>query len=134
MVYENCEKGFLSAETLCGYMLKAQEEGYGDGLDPDCKHPYMWVCKGHYYSAELAFYNFPYAFGGLMSTGLYAMYEKDKKGFDKKYQKFLAETTVNTIEGAAASVGIDVTKPDFWKLGFETYKGFIDRFCELAEK
>ena len=134
MVYENCENGFLSAETLCGYMLKAQEEGYGDGLNADCKHPYMWVCKGHYYSADLAFYNFPYAFGGLLSTGLYAMYEEDPKGFDAKYQKFLAETTVNTIEGAAASVGIDVTSESFWKKGLEKYKTYIDRFCALAER
>ena len=134
MVYENCENGFLSAETLCGFMLKAQEEGYGAGLRSDCKHPYMWVCKGHYYSADLAFYNFPYAFGGLLSTGLYAMYEENPKGFDAKYQKFLAETTINTIEGAAASVGIDVTSKEFWKKGLEKYKTYIDRFCALAEK
>ena len=134
MVYENCENGFLSAETLCGFMLKGQEEGYGDGLQSDCRHPYMWVCKGHYYSADLAFYNFPYAFGGLLSTGLYTMYEENPKGFDAKYQKFLAETTVNTIEGAAASVGIDVTSTEFWKKGLEKYKTYIDRFCALAEK
>ena len=55
-------------------MLNAQKEAYGDGLDPEYRHPYMWCCKSHYYSAGLSYYNFPYAFGGLFSRGLYAKY------------------------------------------------------------
>lgn len=131
-VFENCEKEFLSPETLCGLMLNAQREAYGDALDPEFPHPYMWVAKNHYYSTTRSFYNFPYAFGGLLSNGLYAMYEKEPETFTEKYRRFLRETTVNTIEGAAASIGIDVTKPAFWKAGLETYKTFIDRFCALA--
>jgi oligoendopeptidase F len=51
----------LSAKEMCDMMLAAQDASYGDGLDPNYKHPYMWVCKSHYYSAGLNFYNFPYA-------------------------------------------------------------------------
>ena len=53
----------LSAKELCDMMLNAQEASYGNGLAADIRHPYMWVCKSHYYSAGLNFYNFPYAFG-----------------------------------------------------------------------
>lgn len=130
-VFEKCVEGFIPAERLCEYMLEAQKEAYGDGLDQSTLHPYMWVCKGHYYSESLAFYNFPYAFGGLLATGLYAKYEKEPCGFDEKYQAFLYETTVNTIEDAAMKAGIDVTSPDFWDLGLEKYKSFVDEFCEL---
>lgn len=131
-VFEKCVEGFIPAERLCEYMLEAQKEAYGDGLDQSTLHPYMWVCKGHYYSESLAFYNFPYAFGGLLATGLYAKYEKEPCGFDEKYQAFLYETTVNTIEDAAMKAGIDVTSPDFWDLGLEKYKSFVDEFCELT--
>ena len=131
-VFEKCVDGFISADRLCEYMLEAQKEAYGDGLDQSTLHPYMWVCKGHYYSESLAFYNFPYAFGGLLATGLYAKYEKEPDGFDEKYQAFLYETTVNTIEDAAMKAGIDVTSPDFWDLGLEKYKKIADEFCELV--
>ena len=131
-VFEKCVEGFISAERLCEFMLEAQKEAYGDGLDNSVLHPYMWVCKGHYYSESLAFYNFPYAFGGLLATGLYAKYEKEPRGFDEKYQAFLYETTVNTIEDAAMKAGIDVTSPEFWDLGLEKYKSFVEEFCDLT--
>ncbi len=131
-VFAECTNGFISADRMCEFMLDAQKEAYGDGLDNDLLHPYMWVCKGHYYSAGLSFYNFPYAFGGLLATGLYAKYEKEPEGFEKAYQSFLYETTVNTIEGAAAKMGIDVTKPEFWRMGLEKYKTFVDEFCDIV--
>lgn len=132
-VVEGAEEGFLSADELCGIMLEAQKEAYGDGLDENCLHKYMWVCKGHYYSAGLSFYNFPYAFGGLLSSGLYAEYRKNPDGFDKRYSDFLYATTINTIEDAAMVAGIDVTKPDFWRAGLEAYKEQIDEFCALVD-
>ena len=72
-VFENREEEFMDADRLCELMLDAQKKSYGDGLDHSVLHPYMWVCKGHYYGPT--FYNFPYAFGGLFARGLYAQYE-----------------------------------------------------------
>ena len=48
---------FLDPDRLCQMMLEAQKKAYGDGLDQTCLHPYMWLCKGHYYSGGLSFYN-----------------------------------------------------------------------------
>ena len=61
------EHEFLDTNALQDIMLQAQKESYGDGLDESTYHPYMWVCKGHYYSASNNYYNFPYAFGGLFA-------------------------------------------------------------------
>ena len=33
----------------------------------------MWLCKGHYYSGSLSFYNFPYAFGLLFGLGVFQL-------------------------------------------------------------
>ena len=66
----------LDVDELKETMLWAQEQSYGDGLDPEYRHPYMWACKSHYYSTGVHFYNFQYAFGGLFARGLYALYEK----------------------------------------------------------
>ena len=74
MVFENREERFMDAATLCGFMEKAQKQSYGDGLDHSCLHPYMWVCKSHYYGPT--FYNFPYAFGALFDSSHFSCFGK----------------------------------------------------------
>ena len=70
-VFERRAARELSVAELCELMRDAQVETYGDALDPDLLHPYMWAAKGHYYSSY-SFYNFPYSFGLLFGLGLYA--------------------------------------------------------------
>ena len=130
-VFENREQRFMDADTLCGFMLDAQKQSYGDGLDPDCQHPYMWVCKSHYYGPT--FYNFPYAFGGLFARGLYAQYEKEGAAFVPKYKKLLYTTTVATAEDTAKVAGIDLTDKQFWRSALQTIADQIDLFCALVE-
>ena len=129
MVFENRESRFMDADTLCAFMLKAQEQSYGDGLDPDIKHPYMWVCKGHYYGPT--FYNFPYAFGGLFARGLYAQYEKEGAAFVPKYKKLLYTTPIASVEDTALVAGIDLTDKDFWRSALQTIADQIDMLCAL---
>ncbi len=131
MVFENREEKFMNADNLCELMLQAQKECYGDGLDPDCRHPYMWVCKSHYYGPT--FYNFPYAFGGLFARGLYAQYEQEGADFIPKYKKLLYTTTVATAEDTAKVAGIDLTDKNFWRSALQTIADQIDLFCQLVE-
>ncbi len=123
----------LGADELSDIMLSAQEAAYGDGLAEDERHPYMWVCKGHYYSGGLSFYNFPYAFGGLCARGLYARYKHDGAEFMKTYKKMLTYTSVADVEDAARVAGIDLTSRDFWREGLETIAKKIDQFCEIVK-
>ena len=132
MVFENREANFMDADTLCGFMTEAQKQSYGDGLDHSCLHPYMWVCKGHYYGPT--FYNFPYAFGGLFARGLYAQYEKEGAAFVPKYKKLLHTTTIATAEETAAVAGIDLTDKDFWRSALQTIADQIDLFCQIVEE
>ena len=68
------------------------------------------------------FYNFPYSFGHLFSMGLYAMYQQDKAAFIPKYKKLLSYCGQADIEEIAGTIGIDVTKPDFWRQSVELIK------------
>ena len=74
-VFDRRSDEFLFKDQLNEIMLDAQKQAYGDGLDPNCLHPYMWVCKSHYYSSDLSYYNWPYAFGGLFARGLVVKYQ-----------------------------------------------------------
>ncbi|MBO5110580.1 MAG: M3 family oligoendopeptidase [Clostridia bacterium] len=125
---------FLFADDLCKIMLDAQKQAFGDGLDPDCLHPYMWCCKSHYYRAGLSYYNFPYAFGGLFSRGLYAKYLEEGEAFLPKYRALLKATTVDTVEHVAGIAGIDLTDPDFWRRSLATVTEQIDLFIAETQK
>ena len=133
-VFEARPQEFLDADRLCQLMLEAQKKAYGDGLDQSCLHPYMWLCKGHYYSGSLSFYNFPYAFGGLFARGLYARYEQEGEAFVPVYCDLLSRFGSDTIANVTASVGIDVTTPDFWRSAVESVLVQVRRFVELANQ
>ena len=130
-VFEQSRGKFLMADDLKKIMLDAQREAYGDGLDENFMHPYMWACKSHYYSEDLSFYNFPYAFGNLFAAGLYAMFRKEGAPFVEKYEAMLAATVCCTIEEAAAMMGIDVTKKAFWEESLSEVAKKVEAFCAL---
>jgi len=132
-VFAKRKESFLFAAELDEMMLDAQKKTYGDGLDEKYYHPCMWVNKSHYYSPSISFYNFPYAFGGLFARGLYAKYKKEGKAFVPVYQKMLHETTVLHVEDAAKIMGVDLTKPEFWRAGLESYAAQIDEFIQLSQ-
>ena len=131
-VFARREQEFMHADKLCELMLEAQKQSYGDGLDHNTLHPYMWVCKSHYYGPT--FYNFPYAFGGLFARGLYAQYEKEGAAFVPKYKKLLYTTPIASAEDTAKVAGIDLTDKDFWRSALQTIADQIDLVCQLLEK
>ena len=132
MVFENRSEMFMNADTLCQFMLEAQKQSYGDGLDHSCLHPYMWICKSHYYGPT--FYNFPYAFGGLFARGLYAQYEREGAAFVPKYKKLLHTTPIATAEDVAKVADIDLTDKAFWRAALQTIADQIDLFCQLVQE
>jgi pepF/M3 family oligoendopeptidase len=131
-VFDRCKTGFLFADELKEIMLEAQKTAYGDGLDHDYLHPYMWVLKGHYYSENLSFYNFPYAFGGLFARGLYEKYKTEGEAFLPKYRALLNATTVMSVEDAAKQAEINLEDPGFWRTSLKTIEALIDQFVTLA--
>ena len=132
-VFENRPTEFMNADRMCALMLDAQKKAYGEGLDENFMHPFMWLCKGHYYSGSLSFYNFPYAFGGLFARGLYAKYKSEGESFVATYKKLLRATSVCDIEECAKIAGIDLTSRDFWRAGLQMIVNDIDEFCELVK-
>lgn len=130
--YAERKKGYVSAERLSELMLAAQKEAYCDALaDWD---PYFWAWKLHFYFTGTPFYNFPYTFGYLMSNGLYAMAKKDPK-FGDKFDAFLGDTAqMNVEELGKKHLGVDLTKPDFWRESLSILVKDVDAFVNGKEK
>lgn len=131
-LFEKRKNASLSVDELKEIMVQAQKEAYGDGLDPSALHPYMWMCKPHYYYSDSNFYNFPYAFGLLFAKGLYAQYQKDKAAFIPKYDELLTSTGCHTIHEVLGALGIDSHKKDFFMDSLQLIRDDINKFLQLA--
>lgn len=132
--FEARKESSLSVEEIKELMLEAQKEAYGDGLDPDLLHPYMWTWKPHYYDAEYNYYNFPYAYGLLFAKGLYAEYLKRGADFAQDYEKLLSITGKNNLSDVAKVMGIDISNKEFWKNSLKTIEEDIEEFIRLSHK
>ena len=133
-LFKERAQGSISSKELQDMMIKAQKEAYGNGLDFESLHPYMWACKPHYYDASANFYNFPYAFGLLFAKGLYAKYQEVGSEFAKSYEQLLSITGKNSAEEIARTVDIDLTKKEFWQTSLKLITDDIQTFKELAKK
>ena len=128
---ERREKAELSPDDFCEMMLDAQKQTYGEGLDEEHLHPYMWLLKPHYYMSEQHFYNFPYAFGLLFGLGMFAIYRKEGEDFILQYKELLRSTGEGKVADLAAGFGIDVRSQDFWRESLGVIREYIDQYCEL---
>ncbi|PTX64250.1 pepF/M3 family oligoendopeptidase [Melghirimyces profundicolus] len=81
--YEERKKGMVSADRLRELILEAEKESFCGALEE--YHPYFWASKLHFYITGVPFYNFPYTFGYLFSTGLYSRALKEGPSFAEKY-------------------------------------------------
>lgn len=133
-LFEARKESALTVDQIKKLMLDAQREAYGDGLDPEYLHPYMWTWKPHYYYANSNFYNFPYAFGLLFAKGLYAEYLKKGSEFSSEYENLLSITGKYNIADITKEVGIDIHNKEFWKSSLRTIEEDIDKFMELSKE
>jgi pepF/M3 family oligoendopeptidase len=131
-VFDGRRQRDLSIDELCALMEQSQRETYGDGLDQQALHPYMWAAKGHYYNTGNSFYNFPYMFGLLFGLGLYAIYQRDPEAFQAGYDDLLASTGMADAATLAARMQIDTRSPAFWRASLDIIRADIDRFEALA--
>lgn len=130
-VFERRASAELSSDDFNDIMERAQKETYGDGLDEQYLQKFMWTWKPHYYSADLSFYNYPYAFGLLFATGLYAIYRQRGESFVEDYKNLLASTGEETAAKLAKRFGINITKRKFWDDSLAIIGTRIERYSEL---
>lgn len=130
-VFERRAQAELSADEFCEIMERAQKATYGSGLDERYLQKYMWTWKPHYYSVGLSFYNFPYAFGLLFGTGLYAIYRQRGAEFVADYKALLASTGEASAADLAARFGIDIRARKFWEDSIAVFGRRVERYCQL---
>ncbi|MFT8311118.1 MAG: M3 family oligoendopeptidase [Sporolactobacillus sp.] len=130
--YDERKKGTVSVERLNQLMSDAEREAYHDTLD--VYHPTFWASKLHFYITNWPFYNFPYTFGFLFSTGIYVQALREGPSFAGKYDALLRDTGRMTTEQLAERyLGVDLTEPDFWSSALDYLMRDVDEFLELTK-
>jgi pepF/M3 family oligoendopeptidase len=129
-VFERRAESELSSEDFCAIMVRCQKETYGDGLDQNYLHPYMWAWKSHYYSPHRSFYNYPYAFGLLFGLGLYAIYQDGHPSFAEAYDSLLANSGSALPSELAARFEINLRQKSFWEQGLNIIRERIDMYID----
>ena len=156
-LFERRKNGELMPDELCEIMIDCQKKTYGDGLDENLLHPYMWAVKGHYYNTGFSFYNYPYAFGQLFALGLYHRSEEsggssgascgarsasgaggtskcgEDRPFYEKYNELLSLTGQLPAKDVALTAGIDLEDPAFWQEGMDIIASYVKQLEELAK-
>lgn len=133
-LFERRNQTELTPDELCNLMLDAQKEAYGDGLDPENLHPYMWAVKGHYYRSSLNFYNYPYAFGLLFSLSLYAASKKEGSAFTEKYRELLRLSGRAEAGDVAEVAGFSIEDKDFWRQGVSIIAKRAEEFEKMVKE
>jgi len=115
MFHDERKRGPVPKDRLNELMVQAQKEAFGDILADDGYHPMFWASKLHFSETEVPFYNFPYTFGHLFASGIYARAKEEGPAFADKYRSLLVDTGRMTCEDVARNnLGVDLTADGFW--------------------
>lgn len=130
--YDERRQGMVPTERLCELMEEAQRESYQQALSE--YHPHFWASKLHFYLTDVPFYNYPYTFGYLFSTGLFALAGQQGPAFEERYIALLRDTGRMTVEQLAEKhLEVDLTKPDYWREAVAVTIKDVKQFLELTQ-
>lgn len=130
--YEQRKTSLLSASEISDLMVEAQKEAYLGALSS--YHPHFWASKLHFYITRVPFYNFPYTFGYMFSTGLYVRAMEEGSSFADKYDALLRDTGVMTVENLAKKhLDVDLTQRDFWQSAADLCISDVKQFLKMTD-
>lgn len=124
------EKGSLSKEEMAALYRKHLAAYLGKDVVIPEHSAYQFASVPHFRSF---FYVYSYAFGQLASKALYAKYKEDPK-FMEKIKQFLSAGGSMSPEDIFKSIGVVVTKPDFFEKGIKTIEDDINRLEKLISE
>ena len=131
-LYDAIKRGeFLDGQTISKYWVAGRDKIYGDSVDFFDELIWEWTMKPHYFRIGLRFYNYPYVYAQLFVYALYQTYKKEGKEFVPKFTKLLSSGGSLSPVEMGKIVGLDITKPDFWKLGIKQYEDFVNQLEQL---
>ena len=124
------KEGELTPETIAGFWMEANQAMFGNSVKLTESYGCWWSYIGHFIRSP--FYCYAYSFGELLVLSLYALYRKEGKDFVPKYIELLSAGGTDSPEALARKMGLDISKPSFWKQGMGLIAGMVEEAEALA--
>lgn len=117
-------------DEMAGRYLAQLQEQFEDSIEVNDDFKWEWVSIPHFYSTP--FYVYAYAFGQLITLGLYRMYKQEGEAFKPKFLKLLSYGGSESPAKICRSAGIDITSEAFWQGGFDVIADMIKQLEALG--
>lgn len=123
-------KGSLSNTEIADLMLKHLKALYGKDFKYDSKTGYAYVGWSH---IRYFFYTYSYSMGLLISKSLYEKYAENKTYINQIKQFMSAGSSMSPYD-TFNSIGIDISKKEFWINGVKSIEKDIIELEKLVLK
>jgi oligoendopeptidase F len=125
----------LSVQELCAAWLETTKELYGEDGDvftyEDMDH--LWAYVSHFHRP---FYVYSYAFGEMLTQGLFAKKDAFGERFEPMYLDLLRAGATKNAKELLAPFGLDPDDPKFWSDGIASSFGALiedaERLCDKS--
>jgi oligoendopeptidase F len=125
-------EGELPVERLGDLWIETQTEMLGDAVDLGDQYRTWWSYVPHF--IHVPGYVYAYAFGFLLATSVYSLYEERGPEFVPNYIEMLSAGGSRSPEELAQLVGCDLADESFWAGGLAMIERDITAAEELAQQ
>lgn len=126
------QEGELTAEAISKFWMDCNKAMFGDSVHLTDGYASWWCYIGHF--IHTPFYCYAYSFGELLVLSLYALYRQEGKSFVPRYLDLLAAGGSESPEALTRKMGLDISKPSFWKKGIDLIAEMVQEAEGLATK
>lgn len=126
------EEGELTTERFSELWMEQQKALYGDSVTLTEEYGIWWSYIPHF--LHTPGYVYAYAFGELLVLALYEEYTLRPDGFSDKYLELLSAGGSEWPEDLVAKMGLDITQPDFWQKGLNSFGKMVEEAEEMTEQ
>ena len=124
---------FLDFETICKLWTAARGRVFANTVDWFHEMRAEWTTTPHYYMSNFRFYNYPYVYAQLFVYALYQKYLQEGPEFVPKFKEILSVGSSVSPQKIGDMVGLDITDPNFWKLGIKQYERFLKDLEDIVK-
>ncbi len=124
------EKGSMTKEEMARLMSTQMKKCFGDVMNITERNGYAFVGWPH---IRYFFYVYTYAMGKITSKALYKKYKEDKS-YMEKIIKFMSLGGSMSPENIFKSIGIDISKAEFWTFGLKEIEEDVNMLEKLVNK
>lgn len=124
------EKGSMTGEEMSEAFLRQIKSCFGPTFEFEKSDGHAFVAIPHFRSF---FYVYTYAMGKIISSTLYSKYSKGKK-YMEKIKEFLSLGGSMSPRDIFKSIGVDISKSDFWQEGLDNIRKDVEKLKKLVQK